>query len=116
MNDFPRRSQLELMTPAEIAIREAIIEVEKVGADVLLTEAVILLGNAQNKVADYIDNKYLVWYGPHPCQKCDPNGKKETMIVKAGNGADNELEFDFVHDSQYPNHKWQKHKCLDITK
>lgn len=53
----------------------------------------------------------LVWYGPHACTKCDLDGKKETMIVKAGNGAPDDLEFDFVHDSQYPNHIWKKHHC-----
>jgi len=58
----------------------------------------------------------LVYYGPHPCQKCDPKGKKGTMIVKAGNGASNKLQFDFVHGSHYPNHQWQQHKCIDITK
>ena len=54
----------------------------------------------------------IVWYGPHPCQECDPDGKKGTMIVKAGNGADKSLEFNFVHDSQYPNHKWIRHAHL----
>lgn len=55
-------------------------------------------------------DKY-VWYGPHPCQKCDADVKKGTKIVKAGNGAPDDLEFDFVHDSQYPGHKWSKHIC-----
>lgn len=55
-------------------------------------------------------DRNTVWYGPHPCAKCDPDGKKGTMIVKAGNGAPDDLEYDFVHDSQYPNHVWQKHQ------
>ena len=54
-------------------------------------------------------NKKLVYYGPHPCQKCDKEGTKGTMIVKAGNGAPDNLEFNFRHDSQYPNHVWKKH-------
>lgn len=54
---FPRRSRLDLCTPAEKAIYDAMQEVEKIGADVRLTEAVILLSQAKNKVADYIDEQ-----------------------------------------------------------
>ena len=54
---FPRRFRVDLMTPAELAILNAMGEVEKVGADVLLTEAVILLSHAQDKVADYVDSR-----------------------------------------------------------
>lgn len=56
-------------------------------------------------------NKNLVYYGPHPCQKCDPDGKKGTMIVKAGNGAPQTLQFNFTQGSHYPNHKWKSHNC-----
>lgn len=52
---IPRRNRLDLNTPAELAIRVAVDEVEKVGAHTLLTEAVILLGHAREKVADYVD-------------------------------------------------------------
>lgn len=55
----------------------------------------------------------LVYYGPHPCQRCDKNGKNGTLIVKAGNGAPSDLEFNFTHDSHYPNHIWQEHVCSD---
>ncbi len=55
----------------------------------------------------------LVYYGPHPCQKCDPFGKLGTMIVKAGNGAPDDLEFDFDHDCNYPNHIWKKHQHIE---
>lgn len=56
-------------------------------------------------------NKKLVYYGPHPCQRCDPDGSKGTKIVRAEN---NEVVFsyDFVHGSHYPNHVWKKHKCI----
>lgn len=57
-------------------------------------------------------NKSLVYYGVHPCQRCDKDGKNGTAIVKAGNGASEKFEFDFVHDSYYPNHVWKKHKCI----
>jgi hypothetical protein len=67
-------------------------------------------------------NKDLVYYGPHPCQKCDKNGKKGTLIVKAGNGAPDNLEFDFpagIHlgdqETFYPNENpdwyWRRHLC-----
>lgn len=56
-------------------------------------------------------SKKLVYYGPHSCQKCDKSGKKGTMIVKAGNGAPDSLEFNFNHGSHYPNHVWKRHQC-----
>lgn len=55
MNTIPRRNRIDLFTPAEKAIYEAIREVEKVGADTLLTEAVILLQQAMDKVSDFVD-------------------------------------------------------------
>lgn len=61
---------------------------------------------------DEYKSKKLVYYGPHSCQKCDPDGKKGTMIVKAGNGAPDKFTFNFIHDSHYPNHVWKKHACL----
>lgn len=54
-NEFPRRCRLDLLTPAELAIVNAVDEVEKVGADVRLTNAVIKLGEARNFVADFVD-------------------------------------------------------------
>lgn len=55
MNTIPRRIRLDLLTPAEKAIYDAVQEVEKVGADPLLTDAVVLLQQARDKVADYVD-------------------------------------------------------------
>ena len=43
------------MTPAELAILVATVEVEAVGADVRLTDAVVLLQAARDSVADYVD-------------------------------------------------------------
>jgi hypothetical protein len=54
-NDIPRRIRIELMTPAELAIRAAVLAVEEAGADPLLTDAVVLLDEAKEKVADYVD-------------------------------------------------------------
>jgi hypothetical protein len=58
------------------------------------------------------EDRKLIYYGPHSCQRCDPTGKKGTMIVKAGNGAPDTLQFNFTNDSYYPNHKWKGHICL----
>lgn len=55
-NEIPRRNRLDLNTPAELAIRNAVNEVEKVGADPRLTEVVIMLSTAHDKLADYVDN------------------------------------------------------------
>lgn len=52
---FPRRATLERMTPAELAIREAILAVEAAGCHPLLTDAVALLMQAQSTVADFVD-------------------------------------------------------------
>jgi hypothetical protein len=52
---IPRRSRIDLYSPAETAIREAMLAVEATGAHPLLTQAVILLEEAKDKVADYIE-------------------------------------------------------------
>ena len=51
----PRRVRMDLWTPAERAIHAAIEAVEEAGADPRLTDAVILLGRAKDRVADYVD-------------------------------------------------------------
>lgn len=53
--NWPRRNRLDLNTPAELAIYNAMQEVEKMPADVKLTEVVILLAKAKNLVSDYVD-------------------------------------------------------------
>lgn len=55
MNDIPRRAQLNLLTPAEQAIYDAMAVVESMPADVRLTDAVVLLGAARHSVADFVD-------------------------------------------------------------
>lgn len=56
MNDFPRRQKLYEMTAAERAIYDAVVVVEAAGADVRLTDAVILLQAARDSVGDFVDN------------------------------------------------------------
>ena len=50
-----RRNRLDLMTPAEKAILNAIDEVEKVGVHPRLTDVVIQLTNAKDNLSDFID-------------------------------------------------------------
>lgn len=57
MEDFPRRNRIDLNKPAELAIRKAMEEVENLGADEKLTDAVVKLDEAFNLVADFIDKK-----------------------------------------------------------
>jgi hypothetical protein len=52
----PRRCDTLQHTPAEKAICDAMAAVESVGAHPLLTDAVALLDQARNKVADYVDS------------------------------------------------------------
>ena len=57
MKTISRRIHIERLTPAERAIRDAMITVEEAGADPLLTDAVNLLQQARDKVADYVDRE-----------------------------------------------------------
>ena len=50
-----RRNRIDLYTPAEKAIHDAIQAVEAVGAHPYLTAAVVLLQEAKENVADYVD-------------------------------------------------------------
>lgn len=56
MSDVPRRCRMDLMVPAEVKIREAILAVEEMGADSRLTDAVVKLAEAKNSVADFVDS------------------------------------------------------------
>lgn len=53
--DVPRRAFVDRYCPAESAIRRALLAVEAMGADTRLTKAVTLLGEAQERVADFVD-------------------------------------------------------------
>lgn len=56
MNEIPRRCCLNKLVPAEKAILDAMQAVEAMPADVRLTDAVILLGQAKDRVADFVDS------------------------------------------------------------
>ena len=55
-NEVPRRNRLDMNSKAELAIENAMAEVEKMDADVKLTDAVIKLTEAKRLVSDYIDS------------------------------------------------------------
>lgn len=52
---FPTRADMTYWTPAEHAIANAIAHVEAAGAHPALTDAVILLGKARDRVADFAE-------------------------------------------------------------
>ena len=54
--EFPRRIRMDRWAPAEHAIHEAVEAVERTGADVRLTRAVMLLQEARTLVADFVDD------------------------------------------------------------
>jgi hypothetical protein len=54
-DEIPRRICIDRLTPAETAIRAAVDAVERAGAHPLLTDAVVLLGRARDRVADFVD-------------------------------------------------------------
>lgn len=55
MNDIPRRAYVQKWTAPERAIKDAVRAVEAAGAHPLLTDAIILLQQAFEKIADYTD-------------------------------------------------------------
>lgn len=55
IDGFPRRARIDHMVPAEKHCYDAIVEIEKLGADVRLTEAQQLISKAQGLVADVIE-------------------------------------------------------------
>lgn len=55
--EIPRRAMVPEWCAAEHTIAAAIAAVERMPADPILTDAVVLLGQAQARVADYIDSQ-----------------------------------------------------------
>lgn len=59
-NEIPRRNRIDLYSPAELAIRNAVLEIEKLQADVRLTNACDKLHEAKELVADFIDSNTVI--------------------------------------------------------
>ena len=70
MSGMPRRCYVDKWTPAERAIKEAVKAVEVAGCDVALTDAVVFLGKAFDRVADHVDATIMreCQASPPPCQ------------------------------------------------
>jgi hypothetical protein len=52
---IPTRADLQWRTPAELAITQAMEAVKRVGASLALTDAVMLLSKAMDRVADHVE-------------------------------------------------------------
>lgn len=63
VDGVPRRNRVDLMTSAELAIREAVDRVETMGADARLTEVVVMLQEAKDKLSDFVDDKLVTGDG-----------------------------------------------------
>ena len=84
MQEISRRNRIDLNTPAELAIRAAVDEVERAGADLRLTDAVVLLGEAREAVADFVDGierRRLVTRGDGLEWIETPDARKETRCT-----------------------------------
>lgn len=60
-SEIPRRNNLSLCQPAELAIYTAVEQVEKLCASVKLTDAIMKLNEARELVADFIDQSEKDW-------------------------------------------------------
>jgi hypothetical protein len=76
-NTIPRRYRVDLFTPVEKMIYECQGEVEKMGADIRLTDALNLLIEARHKIAEFVDdmcdhpvNRLHGLNGVYYCDKC----------------------------------------------
>lgn len=56
-DQIPRRNRIDQFSTGEKAIFDAVQTVEAMGAHPRLTDAVVLLGQAREAVADYVDSK-----------------------------------------------------------
>ena len=55
VDGFPRRNRIDLLTPVEKEIYDLVQKVEDLGADVLLTDVVVKLGEAREALADWVE-------------------------------------------------------------
>lgn len=83
--ETPRRNRLDLCTPAELAIFNAMQEVEKAGADVRLTTATMLLSEAKDCVADFVDGVEPVEYLKQEIDKAKINKMSDNPCLSCNN-------------------------------
>ena len=58
MEGLTRRQQMYTCVAAELAISKAMADVENLGADTRLTDAICKLTEARNLVSDFVDENY----------------------------------------------------------
>lgn len=56
-NGIPRRNRIDLMSNSELAIYKAMVQVEKEGAHLILTDVINLLAQAKEKLSNFIDTR-----------------------------------------------------------
>jgi hypothetical protein len=79
-NGFPRRIRVDLWHQAERAIQDAVDVCETtLPADILETEAIILLGKARDKVADLVEREILAGRMPMPSAASRDDGPDESL-------------------------------------
>ena len=82
-NEIPRRSRLDLVTPEEKALYEMVWQIEKLGAHVLLTDVVVLLGQAREKLADWVELIAAQQSVQADVMSC---GHPQSAVVQSGEG------------------------------
>lgn len=78
--NIPRRICVEFMTTEEKELLEMVGKIEILGAHSLLTDVVILLGDARQKLADWVDQQKV----NDVCGVCEKT--HDLVILKKGDG------------------------------
>src|SRR3990172_9213857 len=82
---IPRRAQINLYTSVELAIRKVIQKIEEdLPPDERLTKAVVLLGEAKEWVADYVDGVAIKDHFPRPLLPEGGEGERRKIIQAIG--------------------------------
>ena len=85
---IPTRADRSLMSSAEMAITEAMAVVEAAGASTALTDAVVLLGRARDRVADHVEGQGSSDSCVDDCEACDGHG-----LVPSGRNHDGPVPY-----------------------
>jgi hypothetical protein len=80
----PRRNCIPRLTPAEAAIWNAVVAVEKLPADPRQTETVTLLGKARDVLADFVDEQIALGNMKEPdVNNATESNPSDGMLVRA---------------------------------
>lgn len=96
MTDIPRHVRIDLMTPIELAIREIIIDIEKLPhADPRLTNAQSYLIHAQRQYAAFVDGEEV----DHPLKQLTALNER-IASAEPQDGSDLVINQDFIRGMQ----------------